>query len=322
MGIRKPLHLHVFGSREAFILISLVIIFGVIPPLTGSGYILNMVIRIFLWTLLTQSWNLLSGYTGYTNIGVAAFYGLGAYIMGLSIVYGTPFIVALFMAAIIPSFLGLIIGGVSLRLRGTYFSITTLMILLIISNVFYNISSFIPRTTSEIWIPPIPMSIIGMSSILSYYFIFYVLFVVVTITTYVIEKSKLGYALKAVGEDEMVAEELGINTTKVKVIALMLGTIISGIAGALYGMYLSYIDVPIFFSTFLTFVVMYVAMLGGKGIWYGPIIGTLLYVPVDEAIVLLTNIPEYSRIFYGLLFVLVMLLMPDGVGGFIRKKIS
>ena len=300
----------------------IVTIFALIPLAISSDYILSIIIRIFIWAILTQCWNILSGYTGYVNVGMAAFYGLGAYIWGIAFRYlNIPFSIALLLAIIVPTAVGLLVGGVSLRLRGTYFTVTTLMLILILGNIFYNISSFIPGATSEIWVPAISFSIGGMSAKQSFYYLFYLLFSVVTIATFIMERTKLGYGLKAIGEDEITAEELGINVTKIKIIAFLIGASISGLVGALHALYLAYIDVPIFFSVFLTFVIMYVAILGGRGIWFGSLIGSILYVPVDEAIVLLTAIPEYSRIFYGLLFILVMLFMPEGIGGFIKRKI-
>ena len=303
----------------AMLIISFIILI-MMPLINVSDYLLNIIIRFFIMFGIVASWNILSGYTRYINFGQITFYGLSAYICSIAIKYiNLPVWSAILLGIFASILLGIIIGGVSLRLSGPHFTITTLITLFVVSTIFSNLQDFIEGATSEIWLPPV---LVGSARMFVFYYIFFGIFAFTSLLIYWLEKTKFGLMLKAIGNDENEAMKLGINTTIEKLKAFLIGSAMAGTIGALHALYLSYVDVPVVLAPIATFLVVYIAIMGGAGIWFGPLLGALIYVPVDELLTVMTANPLYSRLLYGLLFVIIMFFIPDGIGGYIYKRVK
>lgn len=268
-------------------------------------------IQLFLFMTLVLSWNIL-GYTGYLNFGHVAFYGTGAYILGIGLtVFELPIVAAVLLAGIGAGLLGLGLGVVTLRIRGHYFAIASLMLLFIMTTIFTNVGDIISGASQEMFfVVFVDMSISEFRRVFYYVFLAYA--VVLTLFSIYLENSKYGYAMRAIGGDEDLALSLGVNTTLIKNIAMVISTFTAGVIGGTHALYIQYIDPSLVFSVSMNFLVVFIAFIGGVGIWTGPIIGAVLYVVADELSRIYLS-PEYAQLLFGILFVIIILFRPEGL---------
>lgn len=288
------------------------------PILRPPVYVIHVFIVMFLYGALAISWHILSGYTNYLSFGHAAYFGIGAYSAGLLLVAKmVPIPVAVLAGGAMAGLAGLALGFSCMRLRGYYFSIASLMLVFIAYVVFVNITDIIPGTRMEIWLPVPPLAIFDYR--LSYYYVFFVYLFANAVFSIWTERSKFGYGLRAIKDDEDIAETVGVRTTRLKATASAVSAFSAGIIGATYAQYLSYIDVSIFFDVLLSFNVIFMSFFGGIGTWLGPLVASFILVPANEVLTM-TMAPEVARIFYGVLFIVVVLLLPDGLVGLYRRK--
>ena len=288
-------------------------------PVLGLGaYYQQVFIRVFLFIALVSSWNLI-GYTGYINFGQAAFYGMGAYVVGFGISYvGLPWPVATLLGGVLAAVLGFLLGAVTLRLRGHYFSIASLMLLFIVTTVITNISDIIPGAQMEIWLSTASLS--GEVFNMVFYYAFLVLAVFMILFSIWLESTKYGYGLKAIRENEDIATSLGVPNSKLKTGALTASAFFAGIIGAVNAQFIQYIDATVFFGVTLTFLIVFMGFVGSMGEWYGPLVGVILFIPADEVLTYMVA-PELGRVLFGLLFVVIILAIPKGLGRFIRDRL-
>ncbi|MGM0591456.1 MAG: branched-chain amino acid ABC transporter permease [Halobacteriota archaeon] len=299
---------------------ALAVVFALALPVLGLGsYYMQVFINIFLYIALVSSWNLI-GYTGYINFGQAAFYGLGAYVLGYGVVYlGLPIPVAVVLGGIFAAALGFALGTITLRLRGHYFSIASLMLLFIVTVLITNISDVIPAAQMEIWLPSVDLS--GRMFNTVFYYAFLGLAVFMLLFSIWLENTKFGYGLKAIKENEDIAMSLGVPNSKLKTWALTASAFFAGIIGSVHAQFFQYIDASVYFAVTLTFIIVFMGFVGSMGEWYGPLVGVFLFVPVDEALTYYVS-PEFGRILYGLLFVIIILAIPQGLGRYIHDWID
>ena len=296
-------------------IVGLVIAFPILrPPI----YFTHLLIVIFLYASLAISWHMLSGYTGYVSFGHAAYFGIGAYLTGLVfLAYEPPMPIAILIGGAAAGLVGLALGLSCMRLRGYYFSIASLMLVFIGYVVFVNITDIIPGARMEIWLPTLPLDIFSYTAL--YYYIFLGFLAMNVAVSIWIERSKFGYGLRSIKEDEDVAEMLGVETTRLKAIASAISAFSAGIAGALYLQYLSYADVGIYFNILLSFDVIFMSFVGGMGTWIGPLIASVILIPISEGLTIVTR-GEVGRILYGVLFIVAILLMPEGLYGLYKTR--
>jgi branched-chain amino acid transport system permease protein len=298
-----------------------VIVFGAFTDDLGT---LGTLTNVLMFIVLAQAWNILGGYGGYLNLGMAAFFGLGAYAAGiLSSRYGTsPFITVPFAGAAAVVF-GVLVGLPSLRLRGPYFAILTLVIGFLMQTITLN--ARITRGAMGIYLKPFSFSPRVGAQL--FYFVYLILAVAVVLVVYRIEHSKYGYALVAIREDEEAAEILGVRTTWLKIVALLIGAFIAGIAGAVYGYRIKYIEPFGTFSLAISIDVVLMSLVGGAGTWQGPVIGVPLVMLVAEVLrvgvtrldLFGMNVPtEFNRVVFGVILVLVAMFAREGIVGLFR----
>lgn len=296
-----------------------VVFAALLPMVAPSTYYLQVLIRIFLFIALVASWNVI-GYTGYINFGHAAFYGVGAYVLGFAVEnLGIPIVAAVPMGGIVAGVVGLILGAVTLRLRGHYFSIASLLLLFIVATIFTNIDSIIPGARMEIWLGGIGLG--NLMFHLVFYYIFLAFALLLVGFSVWLESSKYGYGMRAIREDEDIAASLGVPTARLKTAAITVSAFLAGAIGAVHAQFLQYIDAAVYFEVTLTFILVFMGVVGSMGRWYGPIVGVLLFIPADEALTILIA-PEVGRIIYGLLFVVIILLLPRGLGRYIANWVA
>jgi branched-chain amino acid transport system permease protein len=289
--------------------------------------ILSILTTLFMSVALAQAWNILGGYGGYLNLGMGAFFGVGAYASAiLNFHFGwSPFATAVLggLAAIV---IAIVIGVPSLRIRGVYFAILTLILTFLMQRLAFNVP--FTRGALGIFLPPLEMD--QLQTERTFYFIFLVLAIASVVAVWYVEHSRFGYALVAIREDEDAAEVLGVRTTRTKLNAFAGGAFMAGVLGAVYAQRVTFIDPDAAFDLTLSIDPVLIAMYGGAGTWQGPLIGAPLVVILGEilrvtfgglGIFARTGVPaEMARLIFGIVLIVVALFARQGVMGLIRPK--
>jgi branched-chain amino acid transport system permease protein len=274
-------------------------------PAAASDYYMSLLLQFFMMVALAQSWNLISGMTGYVSFGHAAFFGVGAYAGALFLQWGFPWWLALFNGAAIAFLLAVPLGFLTLRLRGPYFAIAMLGL------------NEVGRIVATLWVgltrggDGIALAPSLLPSLDKTYYAMLLLAVIACVLVARIYHSRFGLELRAIREDEGAAEMVGVNTTRNKVLAFVLSAIIPGAVGAVYAMYTSYIDPVSVFAPALNIQMIVMVLLGGSGTIWGPVIGAAVITLLRE--MLWANFPAVHLALLGVLVILVVLYLPNGI---------
>ncbi len=293
-------------------IISLVIIIALVTlPVFGSLYNVILVTTLLMYTILTVSWVLFSGLTGYMSLATAAFFGIGIYASALFLpTTGAvlPILVVVLIGGLASSIIALGVGALTLRLRGIYFAIFTFGLVVLIMELVN-------------WWELSVSHLLGRYVILvDNNFIFYTMlgiFVLLMITTFFIQRSKFGLALRTIGENEEAASHMGINVTMVKIITFAISAFFMGAAGAIWATKLTYINSHVAFSVLFSFLPVLMAIFGGMGRIYGPVIGAVFFAYLQET--LQTEFSEIYMLSFGVILVIAIMYMPDGIIGLVQK---
>jgi branched-chain amino acid transport system permease protein len=272
---------------------------------------------VLQFVVLATAWNILGGYAGYVNFGVPAFVAVGAYTaLALFKSVGAPLVVQILGGAVMAGLLGFLVGLLTLRLRGIFFSIATIAVIFILEAVVMNWRFVGGASGLQLTRPPGAWIFDSYTRML--FFVMAVMaFVSVSIARY-IQSSHIGRGLRALRDSEEAAECSGVPTLKLKLIACTISGALLGAAGAPMPMYLSFIEPA---STFnLSYAVSALAMviIGGIGHWAGPLIGAILLGSIQQ-IVTVTISNELNVMVVGVLLVVFVVIAPDGVLGLIKK---
>ncbi len=283
-----------------------------------NPYYADILIKIGINIILAVSLNLINGYTGQFSLGHAGFMSVGAYtsaavtmFVAPSLIGATPstaltvacFVLALYVGGLVAAVAGILVGAPSLRLKGDYLAIVTLGFGEIIRVIFRNI----PKLGGAL----------GLNGIPPYTNLFWV-FGTAAICTYVVlalVHSTYGRGFIAVQDDEVAAEAMGINTTRYKIVAFVIGAFFAGIAGGLYGHYTLSID-PKGFDFMRSIEIVVMVILGGMGNTTGVIFAAILLTLLPEW---LRTFEQYRMILYSFLLVVLMLTRPQGLFAWRRK---
>jgi branched-chain amino acid transport system permease protein len=272
-------------------------------PLTGNDVLVQYGIDALLFATLAQAWNILGGFTGYVSFGNSSFYGLGTY--GTAIAMAQlhwPFGVGLALGAFLAVACAVLFGIPILRLRGHYFAIATLglsaTLAAIIANLDIsgkNIGLILPLTRADN----------------AFYEEALILLIAATATVAWIAKSRFGTALLAIREDEDAALVMGINTTRYKIAALALSAFFTSIAGGIHAYWITFVDPAGSFDLTLNVRMIIMAMFGGPGTVYGPLIGAFTLSAVYD--ILASSISTAAALLFGIVIVLAVIFMPRGL---------
>ena len=276
-----------------------------------AGYIVLMSI------VLATAWNILGGYAGYVNFGTAAFFGLGAYTsVALIQSTGAPLAVQILGAAAMSGLLGFGTGLLTLRLRGIFFSIATVAVIVIMETLFIN-WRYVGGATGLQLLRPMPIP--PFESYIKMLFVVMAVIVVaaVAVARY-IENSWIGRGLRAVRDSEEAAECSGVPTLKLKVFACTISGALMGAAGAPMPMYLSFIEPASTFNLNYSIGALASSIIGGTAHWLGPVIGALL-LSSPQQIVTVTISNEMNVLVVGVLLVVFVVGAPEGILGLLRK---
>jgi len=290
-----------------------------ILPLIGlSSYIMHILVLVIMWSIIGMGWNLLGGYCGQVSFGHAAFFGMGAYSSGLIYYHlGISGWWGLLVSIPVLIITSLVIGFICLRLRGAYFALATLALGEVLRVTAENLVKF---TQGDLGI------LIKQRTWVEKTWYFYVVLLLAAGSFFLIKKvieSKLGYYFVAIREDQDAANSLGINTTLYKTIALCLSGVLTGVAGAFYMNYMGYIDPTTVFALYdISIVTVMVVMVGGVATYWGPAIGALIMVFLAEVIRSMPKIGAAHQTLFGVLLILIIIFLPNGIVGDFRKLIK
>jgi len=284
----------------------LILIFLTTFPLYGNDYYIRLLTTILMYTVLAVSWAMFSGATGYMSLATAAFFGVG--VMTMAFLEGTlPFPVIIVIGGLLASALAFLIGLVTLRLKGIYFAIFTFGFVMFIGQTAYYIDSHILGNT---WGHQIPLMAPGIL-----HYVMLGLVVVTLLTIYFIRRSRYGLALLSIGGNEEAAAHMGINTTMVKVILFTISAVFMGAAGVIMASSMIHVDSLSAFNVFNSFIPILMAIFGGTGQFYGPVVGAVVFGYLDRT--LRVELREYFMLAFGIILVVVILFLPNGVAGLI-----
>jgi branched-chain amino acid transport system permease protein len=281
-------------------------------------YYLSALFGIFLYGSLACGWNIFGGYTGYMNFGHAGFFGVGTYTSALLLLrFGLSPFYTLILGGALAGVLAAVIGYPCLRLRGPYFVLVTFCLGLAVRVVVINLEW--TGSSTGLWLPFLKVSMFANRTI--FYEVMLAIMALTILAAMWIEKSKFGIGLKAIFQDEDSAETQGVNATKLKIAAFIVSAFLAGMAGGIYGYYRSYIHPDFIFDVSISVLVVLMALLGGRQSWVGPVIGASIVVVINEILTAYLGIgAEFSRIIYGLLLVIVIMYLPNGLVGLTHHR--
>jgi branched-chain amino acid transport system permease protein len=295
-----------------------VALLATVPLISSSNVVLNFLVMALLIALVGQGWNLLGGYGGQYSFGHAAFFGTGAYVTGiLQMRYGVNawagFIIGIAAGALV----GAVIGALSFRsgLKGSYFALVTLAF----AEVLRIVASVAPITGAGVGTLiklDLRSEAFQFQSRAPFYWIVLGMVGVSLILTRMIEDSRFGAYLVAVRENEAAANALGVDATRIKLIAMTISAAITAAGGCFYAQYFLFIDAGIAYGPWISIEALLAPIIGGIGTVAGPLLGALAVKTLGELTKLVTgDAPGLDLVIYGCVLILVIAFAPRGIAG-------
>jgi branched-chain amino acid transport system permease protein len=296
-------------SKKSFLLglVGLILVLLATLPRYAAGYTPILMTNLIMYAILAVSWAMFSGPTGYMSLATAAFFGVGIYAAAILGEY-VPLPVFIVAGGLASFIIALFVGALTLRLKGIYFAIFTFGLVMLIAQllVFF-----------ELHVAGIRGRFVVVIDYNTIYYTMLIIFVVLMLTVYFIKRSKYGLALQSIGENEEAAAHSGVNVTLVKVITFAVSAFFMGAAGATIATRWTYIDPYIAFNVLFSFLPVLMAIFGGMGQLYGPVIGAAIFAWLQEK--LITTFTELYMLIFGVVLVAAILYMPNGLVGLIQK---
>ncbi|RJG02091.1 branched-chain amino acid ABC transporter permease [Noviherbaspirillum sedimenti] len=305
-------------------LTALAVVLIAAPLISGSQYILSVAIITLMFGYLALSWNVLGGIAGQLSLGHAAYFGIGAYTstwlfgrLGISPWLGMWAGVALAILAAV------LIGAACFRLRGAYFALATIAASVVLKTLVENADSLLggSRGMEVPLLHDAPLYFQHTSKEF-YFVIIAVLTAVALLVNWAILRSRFGYYLTAIRNDQEAAQALGVNTTRYKLLAAIISAGMTAIGGTFYAQFVMYIAPEIVFGVNFSVVIAVICIIGGRGTLWGPLLGALLLHPAEElARHVSGGMVGVDMMLYGLILMIVIRVQPNGLVA-ILKKIS
>lgn len=301
-----------------------IILAAILPLVFDNRFYINIFILILLFATVANAWNVLGGYGGQLSLGHAIFFGLGAYTSSLLFInVGLSPWLGLLAAVGVSIIGGILIGFPTFRLKGPYFTLATIAF----AEVIRHVALFWRSLTNGSMGVNIPFEPSFGNMIFkeyeTYYWIALVLFLISLGFMYWIDRSKIGYYLRAIREDQDSAQTLGINTTKYKLIAMIVSAGLAGAAGVVYAQYMLYFEPESIFNLHLSIEFVLIVIVGGIGTIYGPLLGAAIIIPLNE--ILRSSFPTLNGMnffIYGIILMLIVAFLPNGLLPVVKKTVS
>ncbi len=304
-------------KRDTLYVGILVITIILLPLFLRNDYYLSVLVIIGLNTILVLGLNLLMGYAGQISLGHAAFYGLGAYTSGILTrgitVFGETYqfnpILAAVIALILVTMVALIVGIPALRLRGYNLAMATLGFGIVVYILFKELKGLTDGPSGMVGIPNLSAFGFTFDTDLKYYFLVWVFVVLILIISRNIVNSRVGRALRAIHTSEVAASTLGVDIQRYKLMIFIISAIFSSVAGSLYAHFINFVS-PSSFGFHFSIILVTMVVIGGMASIWGSIFGASVLTLMPE---FLTVFEDYDIIIYGLILMLIMIFMPEGM---------
>lgn len=273
-------------------------------PIYDQGYYLALALNIVLYAALCTAWSLFSGPTHYVSLATAAFFGIGTYAIGLGLDH-LPFVALVLIGGVVAAILAGLVGVATLRISGVYFVIFTFGL----AELIRQLVSFTQVKLSN----RMGLYVFTDFTEKHIYWMLLALTVVVFVSGWLINRSRLGFAMRIIGNDEMVARHCGIDTARLKIILFMISGFFIGIGGAILAPRYAYVEPPSAFNPMISFQVVIMALLGGTRRLWGPLVGVIPFTILMDFVSV--RFPNDTSIVMGIAFLLIVYLLPDGIIG-------
>jgi branched-chain amino acid transport system permease protein len=277
-------------------------------PLLGSNYAVRVTTTICMFVTMALSWNFIGGYAGYPSFATAAFFGFGAYAGAILQTRGMPMLAAWVAATVSTALFSYILGFAILRLRGHYFAVGSFAVLELVKLGASNWAG-LTGGGSGLNLPIIP----GGPEFAGRVFLYSMLGLAILTfaVAMVVDRSRLGFGLRCIRQNESAANMLGVDVDRLKIAAFVLSAMFVGTSGAIYASWVSYIDPTDMFSILVTIKVPVMVLLGGAGTLFGPIVGVIVFQVLEERI--WSSFLEVHSGVLGFVIVLLVFLLPGGL---------
>ncbi|MDG6995538.1 MAG: branched-chain amino acid ABC transporter permease [Nitrososphaerota archaeon] len=275
-----------------------------IYPLTIAGpqYVLSTYSVYFMWIALAVSWNMVGGYAGLLNLGLVAFFGLGAIIAGLAMAAGIQVVPAMIIAGVAGILFSLTLIP-TFRLRSDYFAIATLVVPVIIKPL---VEYFSNRESLNV-----PLNLIMSAG--DFYYLGLAMAGLSIFGVLLVMRSRVGIALRATGDDETASASLGVNVLFYKTIALMISGFIAAIAGAFYLQLVGSISTTVFSDLSFSLFPIFMVIIGGIGTFEGPILGALIFSLIEYYSPVIFANSNADELAFSVVIIIVAVLLPKGI---------
>lgn len=317
MKLNKNWNLVSFADQHKIpLLLALLVVMLLVPFMGLSNYVIRVMCMIFVYSILTISLNFVTGYLGATSMGHAALYCVGAYVGAL---VATRLELSVWVSLPLSLLVGLLVGGIlgicTMKLSGSYMTVTTLAFAQVVTMIAKNWTSL---TNGTLGIKNIPKAtFFGIKLTVrngGMYYLGLALLILVIIASVVIVKSKYGRAFIAVRDDELGARMMGLQTRNYRLLGTVISGGLAGVAGCYYSYLAGYID-PVTFSFDISMTILTMAILGGLASIPGSIVGAAILTVFPE---LLRELDIYRYLFFGFILVIMMRMRPQGILGNVK----
>ncbi|MCE9661031.1 MAG: branched-chain amino acid ABC transporter permease [Burkholderiales bacterium] len=324
-------HYGLLGSpgKAVWIGFAVVLVAALFVPAYLNPYYLRVLIIGLLYGYVSACWNIIGGYAGQMSLGHSMFFGIGSYAVAVFARHGwDPLVLALPAGIVVSAVLAWFVASTCFRyaLKGIYFAVGTLLLAEIVQIAVVN-SEFFGRSQGLQFPPRLGVLNVQFETDLPYFYIFLALAVLMILGSLWLERTKLGYDLIALREQEEGAQALGVDTNRIKRIAFVLSAVLTAVGGFLYASLIKFVEPGYDLSVSITLIMIMGAVVGGRGTAVGPFLGGLVVVLVQEALATAgswigtTSFSALAQMTYGLFFVVTLLLFPRGVvGEWIRRR--
>lgn len=273
-------------------------------PLFDQGYYLSLALNMVMYAALCTAWTLFSGPTHYVSLATAAFFGLGTYVVGLGLDHMHFGLLVLAGGATAAILAGLV-GAATLRISGVYFVIFTFGLAELIRQI---VSYSQIKLTGKMG-----LYVFTDFTEKHVYWMLLALTAVIFVTGWLINRSRLGFAMQIIGNDETVAKHSGIDTAKLKIVLFMISGAFIGVAGAILAPRYAYVEPPAAFNPMISFLTVIMALLGGTRRLWGPLVGVIPFTLLMDFVS--ARFPNDTSIVVGIAFLVIVYLLPDGITG-------
>jgi len=285
----------------------LILVLSAAAPLYASVYTVVLLTSVLMYVTIAVSWTLFSGPTGYISLASAAFFGAGIYTSAVS-GNALPLPVVIVLGGAVGFCLAILVGALTLRLKGIYFVMFTFGLVELMLHFIMWWEVNITGTTGRV-VPPV-----GNTTV---FYIMLAILVILLLTVACIRRSRYGLALQSIGENEEAASHSGVHVTALKIVVYGVSGLFMGAAGAAMAARWTYIDPTIAFNPLISFMPVLMAIFGGLEPLYGPIIGAVIFTYLEQ--ILITRFPYYYMLIFGVIMVVAIMYMPDGLVGLTQR---